>query len=73
MGDACMNCGTAWPFHHLDAKPDHLAGPGSWVERLFPSIRLGRLHSAADRGFDFLRLEGPCCYGPGYVPGDSHG
>lgn len=65
----CDHCGTEWDIDLLDAKPDHLAGPGSWIERLFPKIRIGRLLHAADTGFDFERLECCRCYGPGWLPG----
>ena len=65
----CDHCGRRWSIDHLDAKPAHLAGPPSWIIRLFPKIRIKQLTDAADRGFDFETLEGPCCYGPGYAPG----
>lgn len=57
--DRCENCGVETPIELLDAKP----APGKWTEE--------RLRRAADAGLDFNRLEGPCCYGPGYQAGSK--
>lgn len=65
--DRCARCGTPTPLHLLDAKPAALRGPGDWIERLFPRLRLRQLRIAADRGADFDWLECARCYGPGYV------
>ena len=52
---SCAQCGRVWPIDKLDAKP----GPGRFT--------VAALIEAADAGKNFDRLEGPCCYGPGYV------
>jgi hypothetical protein len=63
----CDQCGFLHHVNYLDAKPEHLAGPGGWLVRLFPKRRLAALRLAADTGDDFERLECEHCYGPGYV------
>jgi hypothetical protein len=63
-----MSCGRAWPIRQLDAKPVRLRR--SWLNRLKPRWLIARqVRRAADAGEDFDWLEGPCCYGPGYVGG----
>ncbi|KPL67388.1 hypothetical protein SZ64_04275 [Erythrobacter sp. SG61-1L] len=63
----CQTCGKAWPIHQLDAKPLLLKRrPGfkGWIMR---RLQLWMLINAQDEGAEFDYLEGPCCYGPGYV------
>lgn len=50
----CQACGRRGPVLLLDGKP----GPGQWTR--------ADLERAGDEGREFGRLEGPCCYGPGY-------
>jgi len=60
----CAKCGRVTGIDELDAKPS--------PTRLLRLVRLLRgqlfmLRYAADRGYDFDRLECRDCYGPGYV------
>jgi hypothetical protein len=55
----CDECGKPWPLAKIDAKP----GPGRFTPK--------QLRRAANRGGDFTRFEGPCCYGPGYLEGSQ--
>lgn len=60
----CENCQRPVPFYQLDAKPKMTL----WLR----GVRLVRgqrfmLGYAADRGYDFDRLECRDCYGPGYI------
>lgn len=64
----CTCCGRETHASMLDGKPKHLAGPGNWLERLFPKIRTWRLNRAGDRGDDFDLAECWVCYGPGWNP-----
>lgn len=67
--DRCANCGGIFPLRLLDCKPERLAGPGRWYERLIPSIRMNKLIEAGIDGEDFNRMECQKCYGPGWVEG----
>lgn len=76
---ACDCCGLFFPLHLLDAKPEHLAGPGRWIDRFRPHSRLlnalfgprrvQQMIHAGDTGADFERLECRTCYGPGWTMG----
>lgn len=60
----CEECGVRYPLHCLDAKPTMTF----WL-RLVSLFRGQKftLRYAADRGYDFDRLECRACYGDGYV------
>lgn len=62
---ACMSCGKMHPFEALDGKPKSFAR--FWWRFMPTSIARRLLGRAASRGVDFDWVEGPCCYGPGYV------
>lgn len=67
MRDYCAECGWRLPLHLLDAKPTMTL----WL-RLVSLFRGQKfmLRYAADRGYDFDRLECRACYGDGYVEGN---
>lgn len=63
----CAGCGRSWLMLALDAKP----GPEDLENSRRALIADGmsdptplQIRDAAD----FNRLEGPCCYGTGYLP-----
>ena len=75
----CDCCGKFFPLHMLDSKPEQLAGPGRWIDRVRPHSRLLNalfgprrielLILAGDIGEDFTRSECRTCYGPGWISG----
>lgn len=58
----CMACGRRWPMLLLDGKP----GADDLAQARAALIAAGEDPAGAAEAANFNRLEGPCCYGPGY-------
>lgn len=60
----CDKCGKFFPTDHLDGKPTI----NSKLRRIRAREgQLAMLRRAADKGYEFDRLECRGCYGPGYL------